>query len=74
VPGIVQPDRAHAGPYRLHRWELPDDHPERRMGSINDDLMLTKDDEPVTDRELGPRSSVTGTEEGMRRADRGITT
>jgi hypothetical protein len=31
-------------PYRLHRWELPDDHPARVDGAISDDLILTADD------------------------------
>jgi hypothetical protein len=29
---------------RIHRWELPDDHPERAIGSLNDDLILGADD------------------------------
>ena len=27
-------------PYRLHRWELPDSHPQRFVGSVHDDLVL----------------------------------
>jgi hypothetical protein len=39
-------DQLEAGkPYRLHRWEFPDDHPERMVGSINDVLLLTAGDE-----------------------------
>lgn len=30
--------------YRLHRWELPEDHPERWVGDLNDLLVLTADD------------------------------
>ena len=32
-------------PYRLHRFELPDDHPERRVGWPSDSLVLTEHDE-----------------------------
>ncbi|UNB55479.1 hypothetical protein [Mycolicibacterium sp. YH-1] len=31
-------------PYRLYRWELPDDHPERAADGPNDGLVLTADD------------------------------
>ena len=31
-------------PYRLHRWELPDSHPQRFVGSVHDDLMLDERD------------------------------
>lgn len=31
--------------YRLHRWELPDWHPEYGVGDLNDLLVLTADDE-----------------------------
>jgi hypothetical protein len=41
-------DQLEAGkPYRLYRWELPDDHPERMVASINDVLLLTAGDELV---------------------------
>jgi hypothetical protein len=30
--------------YRLRRWELPDGHPLRSVGGINDDLVLGADD------------------------------
>ena len=31
-------------PYRLHRWELPDSHPQRFVGSVHDDLVLDERD------------------------------
>jgi hypothetical protein len=31
-------------PYRLHRWELPDFHPQRFVGSVHDDLVLDERD------------------------------
>ena len=32
-------------PWRLHRWELPFDHPEREdVGDLTDDLVLGTDD------------------------------
>ena len=30
--------------YSFYRWELPDDHPARRDGDLNDRLVLTEDD------------------------------
>ena len=30
-------------PYQLHRWQLPDSHPMRVVGSIHDDLVLDED-------------------------------
>ena len=30
--------------WRLHRWQLPDGHPMRGVGSIHDDLVLGRDD------------------------------
>jgi hypothetical protein len=33
--------------YRLHGWELPDDHPAQLIYGINADLVLTEDDELV---------------------------
>ena len=35
---------ANGEPVRLHRWELPDHHPERAFGSLQDDLILGADD------------------------------
>jgi hypothetical protein len=29
---------------RIHRWQLPDHHPMRAVGSIHDDLVLGADD------------------------------
>jgi len=37
-------NRADGQPYRLHRWELPDSHPQRFVGSVHDDLMLDERD------------------------------
>jgi hypothetical protein len=34
-------------PYRLHGWELPDDHPARLIYGVNADLVLTADDELI---------------------------
>ena len=34
--------------YRLHRWELPDDHPARMDGAAGDLLVLTAYDELVS--------------------------
>ena len=31
-------------PYRLHRWELPDSHPQRFVGSVYYDLVLDERD------------------------------
>ncbi|ARG54599.1 hypothetical protein PJK45_04830 [Mycobacterium kansasii] len=33
------------GPVRIHRYDLPDDHPERCAGEPGDDLILGADDE-----------------------------
>lgn len=33
--------------YRLHRWELPEDHPEQWAGELDDLLVLTADDRLV---------------------------
>ena len=30
--------------YWLHRWELPDSHPQRFVGSVHDDLVLDERD------------------------------
>ena len=35
---------ASGGEFRLHRWELPADHPSRFEGSLQDDLILGVDD------------------------------
>ena len=37
-------NRAGGQPYRLHRWELPDSHPQRFVGSVHDDLVLDERD------------------------------
>ena len=37
-------NRADGQPYRLHRWELPDSHPQRFVGSVHDDLVLDERD------------------------------
>ena len=34
---------ASGGEFRLHRWELPDGHPERFVGDLKDDLILGVD-------------------------------
>jgi hypothetical protein len=34
---------ASGGEFRLHRWELPADHPSRFEGSLQDDLVLGVD-------------------------------
>lgn len=39
VDGIAAGDEI-----RLHRWQLPDDHPERRVGHLSDNLVLGRDD------------------------------
>jgi hypothetical protein len=31
---------AGGGGHRIHRWQLPEDHPMRDVGSIQDDLVL----------------------------------
>jgi hypothetical protein len=31
-------------PYQFARWKLPDDHPQRVVGSIHDDLVLDERD------------------------------
>ena len=38
---------ASGGECRVRRWELPDGHPVRVGGSINDDLVLGADDTPL---------------------------
>ena len=35
---------AGGGEHRIHRWQLPDGHPMRDVGSIHDDLVLGADD------------------------------
>ena len=35
---------ASGGEHRVHRWQLPNGHPMRDVGSIHDDLVLGADD------------------------------
>ena len=35
------------GAYRLHGWQLPDDHPAKLIYGVHADLMLTEDDELI---------------------------
>jgi hypothetical protein len=35
---------ASGGEHRIHRWQLPDGHPMRGVGSIHDDLVLDEHD------------------------------
>ena len=35
---------AGGGEHRIHRWQLPDGHPMRDVGSIHDDLVLGADE------------------------------